>query len=137
MKQNSKILLFVYGTLLNGFPLHYHLQKSSVKYLGEGHVEGTLYDLGAYPGAVPSASSSKIKGEVYELTDPKKLKELDEVEGYNPSNPKRSLFVRRRTNVKLVSGQTIPAWMYFLPRMPTKGDLIESGDYKKRLEFQK
>jgi len=47
--------LFVYGTLRRGFELHSYLRRQSARFLGEGIIGGRLYDLGEYPGAIPSS----------------------------------------------------------------------------------
>ena len=129
--RNRTELLFVYGTLRRGFPLHRRLSKSSVRYIGKGWVGGRLYDLGEYPGAVRSTSgNASIEGEVYELLDAKhQLEELDRVEEYNPQKPSKSLFVRKKAPVKLQDGTQTRAWVYFLPRRPQKARLIVAGDY--------
>src|SRR5262249_2027949 len=44
-------LLFVYGTLMRGYGLH-RLLAGRAAYLGEGEVQGFLFDLGAYPAAL-------------------------------------------------------------------------------------
>lgn len=117
--------------------MHRYLKRVSARYIGSGVVRGDLYDLGEYPGAVP-AKSNNVKGEVYELDDTKELALLDQIEEYNPGDPEKSLFVRRKADVKLENGKDIPAWVYFLPRRPRKGLLIASGDYRqRRLELQK
>lgn len=70
-------------------------------------LRGRLYDLGGgYPGAIPSNSSrSVIRGEVFELpSDAQTLTSLDSYEGFVPSKPALSLFVRRIWPVVLDDG---------------------------------
>ncbi len=123
--------LFVYGTLRKGFALHAYLRKSTVRYLGKGKIHGNLYDLGEFPGALPSSSPEKeIEGEVYELLDAKnQLKELDRIEEFHSDRPEDSLFVRQLSVVRSEKGHRFKAWVYFLPRRPSKGRPIQSGDY--------
>ena len=123
--------LFVYGTLRRGFPLHLRLGKRSVRYLGKGRVRGRLYDLGEFPGALPSSSPhDEIEGEAYELLDgEKQLRELDKVEEFYPDRPDDSLFVRRITDVRLHGGQHVKTWVYFLPKRPVKARTIAGGEY--------
>lgn len=54
-------LLFVYGSLLRGsrHPMARRLALESRK-LGPATVTGRLYDLGFYPGAVPSANPQEL-----------------------------------------------------------------------------
>jgi gamma-glutamylcyclotransferase (GGCT)/AIG2-like uncharacterized protein YtfP len=127
----EKDKLFVYGTLLRGFPLHKYLRKGGVRYLGKAKIHGRLYDLGQFPGALPSESpAEEIEGELYELSDPtEQLKELDEVEEFYPNRLRKSLFVRELAHVRLPTGQSVRAWVYFLSRKPPNARFIESGDY--------
>lgn len=123
--------VFVYGTFRQGFPLHQYLQRGVVRFLGKGRISGRLYDLGEFPGALPSDSpTDEIEGELYQLGNASaQLGELDEVEEFDSDRPDESLFVRRLTNVELESGERLKAWVYFLPRKPAKARLIPSGDY--------
>ncbi|PYU32732.1 MAG: hypothetical protein DMG28_10375 [Acidobacteria bacterium] len=123
--------LFVYGTLRRGFALHPLLRKLAERYVGRGKIQGHLYDLGRFPGAVPSSSpQNKITGEVYELSNPdKQLEELDRAEEYHREQPRNSLFVRRLSLVRLENGRRFKAWVYFLPRRPSKARPIHEGDY--------
>lgn len=125
--------LFVYGTLRRGYSLHSRLVKMNAKYLGSGHIGGALFDLGDYPGAVPSRSKrSRVDGELYELVSPRdQFKVLDRLEEYSPKRPRASLFVRRRATVQMRNGKRVRAWVYFLPRRPAAAQPIGSGNYAK------
>src|SRR2546425_1185234 len=72
-------LLFVYGTLMRGFPLH-PLLEGQAEYLGEAATPGLLFDLGRYPAALKSATG-EIRGEIYRLLDPAFWRVLDSAEG--------------------------------------------------------
>jgi len=126
--------LFVYGTLRRGFDPHEYL-RSSARFLGKGRIAGRLYDLGEFPGAIPSAlPGEEIKGELYELSDlGRQLKALDAYEEFDPIHPDKSLFVRQRVDVRLENGESLKAWTYFLPQEPAKARRIRSGDY---LDFE-
>lgn len=127
--QRRSQMLFVYGTLRRGFSLHGQITKLGVRYVGKGQIEGRLYDLGKFPGAIPAADSN-IEGEVYELPDARRqLAALDEIEEYNSRRPNKSLFVRKRTSVRLRNGRRLRAWVYFLPKRPQKARLILTGNY--------
>ena len=129
MAETNKI--FVYGTLRRGFPLHKYLPTSSARFVGRGTILGRLYDLGDFPGALPSGSPThEIEGELYELINGTKLlKELDKVEEFFPEGPDESLFLRRITDVELESGKKVKAWVYYLAEKPANARLIQSGDY--------
>src|SRR5262247_268566 len=82
-------LLFAYGTLMRGYPLHRVLARGAA-YLGPGNIRGALLDLGAYPGLVEGRGA--VTGEVYRLdASPELLPALDREEGYN--------FERRRRRI--------------------------------------
>lgn len=117
-------LLFVYGTLMSGFPLHslLHVGRSS-RLLGTGRIGGRLYDLGEFPGALPSAGSGTILGELYELTDGRLLAGLDQVEG--------PLFRRARVRVERAGAETVEAWSYVYLGGPAPRARIPSGDYRR------
>ena len=123
--------LFVYGTLRRGLPLYHYLDTTRARFVGEGRIVGRLFDLGEYPGATPDPKRfSTVKGEVHELLAPgETLPVLDDVEGYDPKRPERSLFERRATSVTLESGQTLTAWVYFYRRPLLSATEIPDGDF--------
>jgi pyruvate carboxylase len=128
----KKEKIFVYGTLRKGFPLHKYLSDKA-RFIGKGTIRGRLYDLGNYPGVLPS-EAGEVQGELYELEDGSKhLNKLDEIEGLDLMNPENSLFVRALTEVRLSDNKTIQAWAYFLPSKPPGARLIVDGDYQRDL----
>jgi len=93
--------LFVYGTLMKGFPLH-HLLEGSARFLGEGQIKARLFSLGDFPGAVEDPRGV-VFGEVYQsdrMTD--LLVRIDEEEEYDPGDEQGSLFIRREVPVRLL-----------------------------------
>ncbi|MBM3945832.1 MAG: gamma-glutamylcyclotransferase [SAR202 cluster bacterium] len=75
-----------------------------------------------------------VHGEVYELERPTEgLVLLDEVEGYHPKDPKRSLFRREVVEVLLGDGTKLRAWVYFYNRPHRQGALVPSGRYREEL----
>jgi gamma-glutamylcyclotransferase (GGCT)/AIG2-like uncharacterized protein YtfP len=127
-------MLFVYGTLRRGFPLHRHLHEAAVEFIGEGSIPGRLYDLGEYPGAVAAASpGEEVHGELYRLSDPaQQLAALDQVEEYDAARPENSLFLRERVDVRASIGSVVKAWTYLLRDKPSNARWIEGGDYSTR-----
>lgn len=118
--------LFVYGTLRKelNHPIHRVLSMHAVE-IGKGIFQGRLYDLGRYPGAVPSSDESeRVTGEIYRIQQDKPVFEaLDAYEG--------AAFTRERRFIALAGGKKIPCWIYLYTR-PTAGRrFIPSGDYKK------
>jgi pyruvate carboxylase len=124
-------LLFVYGTLRRGFSRHKFLQAADVKYEGRGSVHGKPYDLGNFPGALPSRDDSvQVAGEVYRLPNAEHaLKVLDEVEAFGPVSPQTSLFRRELVEVRLENRVTVQAWVYWLNRWHGPRRRIASGHY--------
>jgi gamma-glutamylcyclotransferase (GGCT)/AIG2-like uncharacterized protein YtfP len=75
------VILFVYGTLMRGGARHRVLANQ--RFLGEARtqMQYALFDLGAYPGLVHSASEGQaIHGELYEI-DAGLIPRLDRIEG--------------------------------------------------------
>jgi len=65
-------LLFVYGSLRRGspHPLAIRLAENA-RWLGLAGYRGLLFDIGAYPGAVPADDPARrVRGDLYRLTDP-------------------------------------------------------------------
>lgn len=78
--------LFVYGTLrrLTDRPMH-RVLVDQARFIGVGRFRGKLYNLGRFPGAIPSAlKSDRVVGAIYRIKDPRKTFQLlDEYEGNN------------------------------------------------------
>jgi len=125
--------LFVYGTLRRGQPLHRYLSSPETRFVGEGRIVGRLFDLGEYPAATSDPKRfSTVRGEVHEMLAPEKiLPVLDDVEGYDARSPERSLFERRPVEVRLESGRTVTAWVYFYRKPLGKATEIPDGDYAR------
>ena len=93
------------------------------QFLGSGRVAGRLYDLGEYPGAVPSDQADCwVEGEIWQLDDSQLLPLLDDYEG--------SEFERAIAPVQ--AGNTfLDCSLYWYIGPPT-GRLIASGNWLKR-----
>jgi gamma-glutamylcyclotransferase (GGCT)/AIG2-like uncharacterized protein YtfP len=107
--------LFVYGALRRGFPLHRHLKRLGAKFAPAAKVRAELLDSGKFPGARKSDKAGKtVAGEVYRLRNAAiALKVLDQVEGFSPRAPQRSLFQRAVTEIILPNGERQMAWIYW------------------------
>jgi pyruvate carboxylase len=116
--------LFVYGTLRKqmGHPLS-HLLVRHGKFLGLGIFQGKLYDLGRYPGVMPSSNKTDlVTGEVYHLHEPDRvLHVLDEYEG-----PR---FKRTLVSVFFEPESHLSCWAYLYTRSVAGRRIITSGDY--------
>ena len=58
---------------------------------------------------------------------------IDEIEGYRPSQPDRSLYTRVLTDVTLADGRSAKAWAYFYNAPLGQAQRIDSGDYLEHL----
>ena len=124
-----KEYLFVYGTLNEELaPPEIADTVKKLKFIGEGFAHGTLYDLGEYPAAVLD-DSGKIFGRIYELpVDAKILQKLDRYEGFYPQNPAKSLYLRKKTKVRL-NNKNLTSWIYEYNRDLSNAPIIKSGNY--------
>jgi gamma-glutamylcyclotransferase (GGCT)/AIG2-like uncharacterized protein YtfP len=129
-----KDYLFLYGTLM---PNEADDEVADVikrlRRVGAAYVRGRLYNLGEYPGGVIDLSANtSIRGELVELPAEKAvLDALDKYEEFDPSRPQKSLFVRKRTKIKLANGRNVQGWMYVYNRNPGKAPIIRGGSYSK------
>jgi gamma-glutamylcyclotransferase (GGCT)/AIG2-like uncharacterized protein YtfP len=71
------------------------------------------------------------------MADPKAvLSTLDDVEGFTPAEPDRSLYRREETVVTLDNGRKAQAWTYFYNAPLGRAQRIESGDYLQYLKVR-
>ena len=109
---------------------------AKLTYAGRGSIEAALFDLGIYPAAIP-APGGLVWGEVYAMAEPERvLAALDDIEGYRPADPDRSLYTRSRTPVTLPDGRLEPAWVYFYNAPLGKAQRIASGDYLEHVKVR-
>jgi gamma-glutamylcyclotransferase (GGCT)/AIG2-like uncharacterized protein YtfP len=127
--------VFFYGTLMAPFnrPGRQRITPK-LTYVGRGSIRAALFDLGIYPAAVPAEDDSTVRGEVYETSDaPSVLAVLDEIEGFRPNEPDRSLYTRLLTDVVMDDASARKAWVYFYNAPLGRAQRIESGDYLEHL----
>jgi gamma-glutamylcyclotransferase (GGCT)/AIG2-like uncharacterized protein YtfP len=125
--------VFFYGTLLPRFaPAEIEPTVRKLRRVGRGFIRGQLFDLGSYPGAILTRNGSPIKGQVFEIPDdPEILDRLDEYEGFDPSNPESSLFVRKRRHAELEDGRKVPCWVYAYNGPVKAARAVGGGDYSR------
>ena len=105
-----------------------------LNFTGRGSIRAALFDLGIYPAAVPTDDDSVVWGEVYETDDTASvLAALDEIEGYRPNEPDRSLYTRILSDVTLEDGRSEKAWAYCYNAPLGRAQRIASGDYLEHL----
>jgi len=126
--------LFAYGSLQPGLaPSEMAATVARLEPLGEGWVSGTLYDLGAYPGAILDAGvEGRIYGTVLRLPDdPRVLRELDAYEGFEADCPAASLFLRERVVVVTADGGRLACWAYALNRLSEGTPVLVGGRFRR------
>ena len=123
--------LFVYGTLRCSalHPMHRLLHPA--EFVGAGSFQGRLYDVGSYPAAVASDDpADTVFGEVYLLREPADtLAALDQYEGYAPGDPALCEYRRAVADIRMDSGQVIPAQIYLYQWPLDNLTRITAGDY--------
>ena len=127
--------VFFYGTLMSPFNRPGRQRISSkLTFQGRGFIQAALFDLGIYPAAIPADDDSRVWGEVYETLElAPVLAALDEIEGYRPNEPERSLYTRVLTDATLDDGRVEKAWAYFYNAPLGQAQRIASGDYLEHL----
>lgn len=122
--------VFFYGTLMAGFDRRRRAGiDTKLTYRGRGSIRASLFDLGIYPAAIP-APEGVVWGEVYEMTEQDAvLAALDDIEGYRPDDPDKSLYARSEAEVTMPDGSVEQAWVYFYNAPLGKAPRIASGDY--------
>jgi gamma-glutamylcyclotransferase (GGCT)/AIG2-like uncharacterized protein YtfP len=130
-------LVFFYGTLMAGFDRRRRAGiNRKLTYLGRGSIRAALFDLGIYPAAVP-APDGDVWGELYSVSDaPAVLSALDEIEGFQPAEPDRSLYIRDKVAVALPDGREKQAWVYFYNAPLGQAPRIASGDYLEHVKVR-
>jgi gamma-glutamylcyclotransferase (GGCT)/AIG2-like uncharacterized protein YtfP len=128
-------LLFVYGSLLSGTG-----QRPVDRVLGEraedrgpGFIRARLYDLGEYPGAVPSAEpGDRVLGRLFRLRVPAPaLARLDRYERYDARCEPASEFLRREVEVRLSGyGPPVAAWVYYYNKPVSHRRRVRPGDWQ-------
>jgi gamma-glutamylcyclotransferase (GGCT)/AIG2-like uncharacterized protein YtfP len=124
--------LFVYGTLMprSRHPMAIRLASESVS-LGPATVCGRLYNLGSYPGALPSDDPRhKVHGMMVKLHRPRHgLRWLDAYEGCGESDTEPHGFKRVIIAARLMAGRTVNAWIYYYQGSIDNARRMNSGRF--------
>lgn len=128
---NTQDYLFVYGTLRNDYNLKLKNQiKNDLEYIGQAKVKANLYDLGKYPGAIKESNNNEVIGDVFLIDNPDRtFKILDRYEG--------AKFTRNKNRIRLRSGKSIDAWVYWYNQKPLQNKKIKYKDYLNYLKAKK
>jgi len=115
--------IFVYGSLRSGNAGAMSVRFPAAKFVSSAHVNGSLYDLGAYPGLLLDESNRVVTGEVYEVDD-ETLRQLDQFEA-------TSDYLRKSVEIHR-GGERSNCWIYVPDHGPdfySGRTLIRSGDW--------
>ncbi len=128
--------LFVYGTLMSGLvtPIATYLKENSI-FLGEAVLEGTLYDIGKYPGIIPKkGSDSWVQGHVFQLSSAQEMWPIvDRYEGIGPEFPEPMEYIRVEVPI-LLNGVALNCWVYQYNYSIEGLSIIRSGNYLEHLK---
>lgn len=133
--------LFVYGSLRSGFnhPAYAYI-SNHFELVGSAKVKGKLYDLGAYPAALPTDEENFILGELYRLKEEQEFEwaiaQVDDYEGVNPEPGETPLYIRDQTAV-YINDRVTNAWIYWYNNDVSGKPLIASGDVLEYLQQKK
>jgi len=134
-------LVFVYGTLRRDFGHAAHARfLAGAEFVGHATAPGRLYDLGPYPCMVAAPKeddadagheAATVRGEIYRLTGPATLGQLDVYEGCDPADPRAGAGEYRRVGrpATLDTGVRVEVWVYLYNRaLPPGARRVRSGD---------
>jgi gamma-glutamylcyclotransferase (GGCT)/AIG2-like uncharacterized protein YtfP len=118
-------LLAVYGTLRRRTLFQkLPLASSRLQFFGYGVIRGRIFWQRAFPALVDDHGMAAV--EIFRIVDPDVLRALDSYEGFDPANPRASLFIRRQVPL---SKSQLSAWAYFLNRnIPLGREVRERAD---------
>ena len=120
--------VFVYGTLRRGEQRDINRLQPAPTFMGDGKINGTLYDLGSYPG-VRLGGTYWVQGEVYQISLELE-RQLDEIEEVWPQQTGE--YARREVVVECAV-MALVCLVYEAAEVRIKGlAVIESGNWLKR-----
>ena len=124
--------IFFYGTLRKQIASSmHHFIADYCRYYSDGAMQGKLYEVCGYPGAIESSDAKdKVFGELYKMLDRKRLLALlDEYEECNDRFSIPQEYSRKQLSIELSSGGSVVAWVYVYNQDISKLLQIKSGDY--------
>jgi len=109
----------------------YNVLTRYCEYAADGYMQGKLYEVSGYPGAIESGSSEdRVHGEVYRILDKELLfAQLDEYEACSAQFPQPHEYVRKILPVSVSGKEDMLAWVYVFNHDVAHLQQIRSGDY--------
>ncbi len=131
--ERQSIHLFLYGSLLTGTPdrrLNRRLRRL-LKRARPATIQARLYNLGRYPGVIPSTEASdRVYGRVITLNNPHLLRQMDRYEDYVAHDAAGGEFTRVMVTARMAPQRNhIDCWAYLYNRSVAGKQRITSGDY--------
>ena len=120
--------VFVYGTLRRGGRNDIARFRPPPRYVADARIQGTLYDLGSYPGAVLGGSGVLV-GEVYAIA-PSLEVQLDELEEVRPDDSGE--YIKREVRVKAGTAELLCLVYEIHPNRVAGRRVIASGNWFDR-----
>jgi gamma-glutamylcyclotransferase (GGCT)/AIG2-like uncharacterized protein YtfP len=117
--------IFVYGTLMRGGSHGELLSRRDLRLLGPARCQGSLFDLGDYPGLLPGARSW-VAGELY------RCEAVQHILGVLDALEMESPLKRKVIEVSWANGPT-EAWAYVLTGPLQGAEPIRGGSYRAHL----
>ncbi len=123
MRARRGAVLFAYGTLRRGAPMH-ALLEGRTTWVGPASAAGRLVDLGAFPGLVPAQDpGDRVQGDLFAVAEARCEELLDALDRYEGAS-----FERLQQIVDGPDGPAL-AWLY-LYRGEVRGHpVVAGGDY--------
>jgi gamma-glutamylcyclotransferase (GGCT)/AIG2-like uncharacterized protein YtfP len=128
--------VFAYGSLSEGM-IHFNKLSSFVVSQQAGRIRGAAYRLKVGYPVLLKDGSFPVPGQLLELKSSEILMALlDELFGFNPQQPDKSLCHREEAEVSLEDGSIEKAWVYFLnpKKLPETAALIADGDWARAMK---
>ena len=124
--------IFVYGTLRKAFALAmYDKLLRCSEYYADGTMQGKLFDVGGYPGAIASSDpNEKVYGELYRILRRSRLMVLlDDYEECSKRFARPHEYRRKHVPISFGKDRIVMAWVYMYNRDTARLKQICSGDY--------
>jgi gamma-glutamylcyclotransferase (GGCT)/AIG2-like uncharacterized protein YtfP len=120
--------VFVYGTLRRGGRNDIARFRPAPRYVADARIQGTLYDLGSYPGAV-LGGSGVLAGEVYAIA-PSLEAQLDRLEEVRPDDSGE--YIKREVRVEAGATELLCLVYEIHPTRIAGHAVIASGNWFDR-----